>query len=120
MLAGLYLFFLASPLFQDGGAASTGKDAVILRSGGFVDGVIVSESDTTIVVEIAPGARIEVSRGDIAEVKRVARKPTEEPAASRPITVAPTHNSESWYLIRNAHGQTVGVRELRVSTDGSD
>lgn len=111
----LTLLLFPSSLPQEPG--SDLKDSVLLRSGGFVDGTILDENETVIVVEMAPGARVEVAKSDVASVRRAPRRPPAA-TASRPAAAPPAIELEDrWYLVRNALGEVVGTRRLRVAPD---
>jgi hypothetical protein len=98
---------------QDG---TQDRDVVRLQSGGAVDGLIVEDSPNSITVEVGPGARIEIARSDVAEVRRAPRKAAESKPASAPARVNMT-NDESWWILQNARGQFAGTRYFSKGRD---
>ncbi|MBI3818944.1 MAG: hypothetical protein HY286_09670 [Planctomycetes bacterium] len=90
-------------------AQADDRDIVQLKSGGVVDGAIVSETADAVTVEISPGARAEIARSEIASIQRAAKKPESAPA-SRPAS-SNIPFSETWWIVRGARGETLGTRQ---------
>lgn len=94
-------------------ASAPTRDILTLHTGGFIDGVLVEEGPESLVIEIAPGARIEVARTDVAQIRRA--DGNRKTAESRPAVRVET--GTWWFVLRNASGQDVGVRERRVGPE---
>lgn len=110
--AAIVAFSVFTFALQEGG-----RDSVVLKSGGSVDGWIVQESDGLIVLELSPGARIEVNKSDVASVHRATVRPESSPSASRPALKPEL--LEEWWTLRDSRGDFVGTRQVlrRPSAD---
>lgn len=94
-------------------------DRVELRSGGVVEGSVVSESEQTVLVEVARGARIEIARKDVVAVHR-APKADPAPAPESPSAAPPTSTvplREHFYWVRNARHERLGTRRIAIGPD---
>lgn len=106
--------------------APSDRDSIVLKTGGVVDGWIVEENDSIVNIEIAPGARIELSKPDIAKIMRVPR-PQQKPGSVATNTAsAPARLNrniefnESWWILQNARGEFVGSRHFTSGADARD
>ncbi|MBL8696291.1 MAG: hypothetical protein JNJ88_19500 [Planctomycetes bacterium] len=95
------------------------SDRVELRSGGVVEGSVVSESEHAVLVEVARGARIEIARKDVVAVHRAPK--AESAPAAESASPAPTPCTvplrEHFYWVRNARHERLGTRRVAIGPD---
>ncbi len=110
----LALLLLSPQTPGDGGGPPV--DRVVLRSGGVVEGLVVSEEGGKVVVELAPGARIELTSAD---VESVTRAPRPEGADLR-APAAVGKQGDTWAMVHDASGEFLGTRHLLLGPDPRD
>lgn len=89
------------------------QDCISLKSGGVIDGAIVDENPQSVTVEVSPGARIEVARADIINIRRA----TKTAAATTKPANPKINFQESWWIVRDARGAAVGTRHFLARPD---
>src|SRR5262245_19200592 len=118
---------LVSPAIPDDPPARTlvvptqggSADRVVLRSGGIVEGRIVAESDVSVAVEIANGARIDIGAGEVVSIARGTR-PAEGAAPASQPALASGEGRTWWGLVRDAEGSLLGTRQVTLGLDPRD
>ncbi|MFN0205683.1 MAG: hypothetical protein ACKVS6_05160 [Planctomycetota bacterium] len=116
--------FVAASFVPQDPPAPSDRDSVVLKSGGVVDGWIVEENDSIVNIEISPGARIELSKPDIAKITRAPRPQRNAGVTNTASAPArPNQNfefHESWWILQNARGEYVGSRHYTSGADTRD